>query len=183
MQQPLVPRPAPRKTSGNGCLIALAVVGGLTAVTVALVAFALYRFAGTKEGKVVFGVIGDAARLVAEAHRAPGTKEVRALGCDQAMAFDMDSASTLMKHLDASAPPASMGIKMVVCQAGFFGRAPSCEAVAHAYLGAARAPARELLVTVSQGGRGAVCSSAYDPSGTKLRDLDADSTPRVPGEE
>jgi hypothetical protein len=177
MQQPLQPRP--KKKSGNGCLIALAIVGGLAAITIGLIAFGIYRFAGTKEGKLIFGVIGDATKLAAEAQSAPGAKEVRALGCDQAMAFDMDKMSKIMERFDASAPPS--GTKMVVCQVGVFSKTPpACDHVARTYLAAAGPPARELLVSVTQTGGRSVCSSIYDPAGKKLRDVAPGSEPRVP---
>lgn len=180
MQPPMQPpRPAPKKKSGNGCLIALAIVGGLAAVTVALIGFGLWRFANTKEGKLVFGAIGDAARLAAEAQNAPGAKEVRELGCEQAMAFDMDQMNKLMERFDASAP--AEGTKLVVCQVGVFNKTPpTCDRVAHTYLAAAGPPARELLVTVNHTGGARSCSTMYDPTGKKIRDLAPGSEPHVP---
>lgn len=171
MQQPIQPGPAPKKKkSSNGCLIALAIVGGLVVAFVAVAGFGIYRFANTKEGKMVFGAIGDATRLAAEAQNAPGAKEVRALGCDQAMAFDMEKMGKLMDRFDASAPPS--GTVMVVCQMNVFGgKEPSCNDVAHTYLAAAGPPARELLVAVRRQGGHNACSGVYDPKGTKIRDL------------
>src|SRR5580658_5227949 len=96
MQQPLPPRPAPPKKSNRGCFVALAIVGGIGLVLVAVVAIVVYRFANSKEGKMVLGTIGDMAELVTEAQHAPGTKEVTALGCDTAMAMDMDKMQSIM---------------------------------------------------------------------------------------
>src|SRR5580704_7598776 len=101
--QPQSPAP-PRKKSGNGCIIALAVVGGLVGLTVLIAAIGLWRFAGSKEGKAVFGAIGEGARILAEAQAAPGAAEVRALGCQQAMVIDMERMSKLFEYFDASVP-------------------------------------------------------------------------------
>jgi hypothetical protein len=175
MDPPYQPRPPSKKKSGNGCLIALAVVGALALVTVALMAIGVYRFAGTKEGKAIFGAVGDAARLMGEAQNAPGAKEVRALGCDQAMAFDMDQMGSIMKRFDAPVPPS--GTMMVFCQVGVFDRAPDCDLVARTYLAAAGPPARDLVAAVQRNGGGSVCSCLYDRHGTKIRDLAAGGTP------
>jgi hypothetical protein len=178
MGPPHQPRPPSKKKSGNGCLIALAVAGALAAVTVALIAVGIYRFAGTKEGKMISGLIGDAARLAGEAQSAPGTKEVRALGCEQAMAFGMEKMSTILGRLDASAPPS--GTTVVTCQVSVFAQPPDCDLVARTYLAAAGPPARGLIVAVSRSGGRNVCSSLYDPDGTKIRDMESDSTLDLP---
>jgi hypothetical protein len=167
--QPQSPEPA-RKKSGNGCLIALAVAGGLFIVTVGLIAFSVWRFAGSKEGKAVFGAIGDAARIAAEAQSAPGAAEVRALGCDQAMVIDMERMSQLLERFDASAPKGTFST-MVLCQIGASGHEPpSCDRVAETYHAAAGVQARTFAANVSHGGT-QVCSTLYDAQGNKVRDL------------
>jgi hypothetical protein len=185
MQQPPPPRPLPPKRSNRGCLIALAIVGGVGFVVVAVAAFGIYRFAGSKEGKMVFGTIGDMAELAAEAQHAPGTKEVAALGCDTAMAMDMDKMQSIMHdRFDASATAPSKFSMLVICQVGMFAKSPpSCDDVARTYVGAAGPPARGFAVNVQKGGGRAntLCSTLYDSAGTKVKDLAPGSTPAVPG--
>jgi len=178
--QPSQARPAPKK-SGNGCIIALAVVGGLVLLTVATVAFGIYRFAGSKEGKAVFGMLGDMTKLMAEAQSAPGAEEVRALGSDQAMVLDMEKMGSVFEHLDAGVPKGGWSV-MVMCQVGVLGTPPRCDDVARTYVGAAKAPPAGLAVTVTHAASQAgACSALYDAKGTRLRDLAPGSTPRFPG--
>jgi hypothetical protein len=180
------PRPVPPKRSNRGCFIALAIVGGVGFVVVALAAFGIYRFANSKEGKMVVGTFGDMVELAAEAQHAPGTPEVRALGCDTAMAMDMDRMTSIMhERLDASATVPSTFSMLVVCQIGMFSSKtpPTCDDVARTYVGAAGSPARGFAVNVQRGSGRAnvICSTLYDSAGTKVKDLAPGSTPAVPG--
>jgi hypothetical protein len=178
------PPPRPKK-SNRGCFIALAIVGGVGLLVVAVAAFGIYKFASSKEGQMVFGTIGDMAELVTEAQHAKGTKEMAAMGCDQPMVMDMDKMQRIMRdRLDASAGPSPHFSMLVVCQVGVFAqKTPTCDDVAHTYVTAAGPPARGFAVNVQRGGgRGnALCSTLYDPEGTKVKDLAPGATPAVPG--
>jgi hypothetical protein len=176
------PQQAPqKKKSGNGCLIALAIVGGLVLLGVGVAAFAVYRLSQTKEGKMIFGAIGEMTKIIAEAQTAPGAEEVRKLGCDQGMVLDMDKMTRLFSMLDASAPPSGQFSVMVMCQVGFTGTPPSCDDVARTYHAAAGPPPRGFVATVQRsGGHAAVCSTLYTPAGGRVRDMDTHSTPAIP---
>jgi hypothetical protein len=173
--------PPQKKKSGNGCLIALAIVGGLVALVVAVAAFAVYRAASSPEGKKIIGAIGGATKLMAEAQSAPGAAEVRALGCEQAMVIDTERMAELFRDGDASAPGAAQPGVVVVCQV-VSGDGPTCDAVAHTYATAAPAGHRGFAVTVSRGRGSGVntCESTYDASGHKLKDLPPGTGRRVP---
>ena len=179
---PPAPQPRPKK-SGNGCLIALAVVGGLAVLLVVVVGAGIWRFAGTKEGKAMFSAIGEATKAAAEAQSAPGAAEVRALGCDQAMVVDVARMSKLFEQLDASAPRKEEYSVMVMCQVGLLGHgAPTCDEVAGAYRTAVGTLPGPFVAHVKHQGRsGEVCSTLYDAGGKKVRDLAAGTTPRIPG--
>jgi hypothetical protein len=171
----------PQKKSGSGCLIALASVGGLVLLMVVVGGFVVYRFSQSKEGKMIFGVIGETTKIIAEAQSAPGAAEVRALGCDQGMVLDIDKTNKLFSYLDASAPPSGQFSVMVICQVGYTeDKPPSCDQVSHAYRSAVAHPARGYIATVNKQGGHTVCSVLYDPSGKKVRDMDAHSTPVIP---
>jgi hypothetical protein len=175
-------RPAPKK-SGNGCLIALAVVGGLVLLVVGALGFGAYRLANTKEGKAIFGMIGDMTKVMAEAANAPGAAEVRKLGCDQGMVIDMKKMNKLFEYLDASAPSGEFSL-MVVCQVGVLGTPPKCDDVAHTYAGAVTPPPHGFAVSVTHSGSpssSGACQALYDSRGVKVRDLAPGSTPRLPG--
>jgi hypothetical protein len=184
MQQPYPPYAPPlRKKSNRGCFIALAVVGGIGFVVVGAAGVGIYLFAHSTQGKQVLGTIGDMAELAVDAQHAPGAKEVAALGCDTAMAMDMDKMQRIMKErFDASASTLPAFSVMVVCQVGMLGKAPSCEDVASTYLAAAGPPARGFVASVQRGGHSQpLCSTLYDPAGTKVKDLAPGSTPAIPG--
>jgi hypothetical protein len=168
--------PPPTKKSGNGCLIALAVVGGLVLLVVAVAAFGIYRAASSPEGKKLIGAIGGAAKLMAEAQNAPGAAEVRALGCSQAMVIDTEKMGEMFGLLDASAPAPGEAAVMVVCQVQG-GTPPTCDAVAKTYATAGAAPHRgfEVSITHNRGTSENVCQTIYDATGRKLRDVPAGS--------
>jgi hypothetical protein len=171
----------PKKKSGSGCLIALAIVGGLVLLVVAVGAFGIYKFSQSKEGKMIFGVAGETIKIMTEAQAAPGAAEVRALGCDQGMVLDLEKMQKLFSYLDASAPPSGEFSVMVMCQVGYGNdKPPSCDQVSRAYRSAVGAPARGYIATVQKQGGHAACSVLYDPSGKKVRDMDAHSTPAIP---
>jgi hypothetical protein len=175
---------SPNKKSSNGCLIALAVVGGLFVLVLALAGLGIWRLASTKEGKAMFGAIGEATKAAAEAQSAPGTAQVRALGCDQAMVLDMSRVSKIFEQLDASASQTSDVSVLVVCQVGAVSSgAPSCDEVARVYRDAIGASARPFAANVKRPGRGGeICSSVYGADGRKIRDLPPGSTPSLAGD-
>jgi len=179
--QPVPPRPVAKK-SDRGCLIALAIVGGLMALVVGVAAIGIYSFSKSPQGKAVFGAIGDMSEIITEAQKAPGTKEVRGLGCSQAMAMDVDKLTKIMARFDAGGGPPPQFSKMVVCQVGLLGTPPTCDAVARTYVDAAGPPDRGFAVSVQKGTGKAqtVCSTLYEPDGTKVRDLAPGSTPSIP---
>jgi hypothetical protein len=176
-----VQRPAAKK-SDKGCLIALAAVGGGMALILAIAAFGIWRFSQSPQGKAVFGAIGDMSEMITEAQKAPGTKEVRGLGCQQAMAMDMDKMTRILNRFDAGGGPPATFSKMVVCQVGLLGTPPTCDEVARTYLDAAGPPDRGFAVSVQKGTGKAqtVCSTLYEPDGTKVRDLAPGATPSIP---
>jgi hypothetical protein len=180
---PPPPRSPPRR-SNRGCVIALAVVGGVGTLVVGGAAFGIYRFAHSEQGKMLVGTVGDVAGLALDAQHAPGAKEVAALGCDSAMAMDMDRMQRILhERMDASAsPPAAFSV-MVVCQVGMFGKAPACEDVARTYLAAAGPPARGFVVSVQRGAGRArpICAALYDSGGTLVKDMSAAGAPAIPG--
>jgi hypothetical protein len=177
------PAPQPPKKSSNGCLIALGIVGGLAVLLVLVVGVGVWRFSETKEGKVIFGAIGEATRIAAEGQSAPGAAEVRALGCDQAMVLDTQRMSKLFEQFDASVPRRDDYSVMVICQVGLLGHShPTCDEVARTYRAAVSAPPGPFLAHVkNQSSGGEVCSTLYAVDGKKLRDLPTGSTPRIPG--
>ncbi len=189
-QPPAPPYHAPQKKSGNGCMIALLIVGVLFLAGIGVMALGAFLFARSKPGKEIVDLVGkgaravgEAAKVMEEASRAPGTREIRATGCRQAFAIDIDRLLKAIDQFDAGLPPAGAGSGpdlMLLCQVGVIDAAPACDGVARAYVGAVgRAPGKfSVLVNRDQAKR-SECGAIYDPSGARLADFHG-SAPVIP---
>lgn len=164
--------PQKKKGMSTGCIIAIVVVLVFFGSVGAVVAFIGYKISTDKDVQNVMGALGDAANLAAEAQSAPGTAELRGIGCEQAMALDMAKMEKMLRSFVDAGPGASptgthagMDVgKMVVCQASAFGTAPTCDDAAKAYIKGA-SPTKNFLLSVQQNKRDA-CSNLYAPNGT-----------------
>lgn len=179
----------PPKKSGNGCLIALAILFAVVLGGAALMALGVYVFATSKQGKEVIQIVGqgakavgESAKVLEEAARAPGTSEVRALGCRQALAIDMDRLLKAMDQFDAglgSRGPAPVPI-MVMCTVDVLATPPDCATVARAYLSGAGRPRGDFAVMVSvEHSKNQRCAEHYAPDGTKRGGFTG-SAPAIP---
>jgi len=163
--------PQKKKGMSTGCIIAIVVVAVFFASVAAVVGFIGYKISTDKDVQNVMGALGDAATLAAEAQSAPGTAELRGIGCEQAMALDMAKMEKMMRSFVDAGPgaspskPAGTDVgKMVVCQASAFGTAPTCDDAARAYVKGA-SPTKNFLLSVQQNKRDS-CSNLYAPNGT-----------------
>lgn len=110
--------PPPRTKPTSGLTILLVLLGGsLLAVLLGLVVVAVLVWQNP-QGRAIVGIVGETMRIMQKAHKAPGTKELRAMGCRQSMVLDMDELAQLVSQLDAGAqpPPNAFG-SMVICSA------------------------------------------------------------------
>jgi hypothetical protein len=166
--RPGAPPPAAPKPSGNGCLIALGITGGVILILLILVGVVIHRAATSPEGRKVLGIVRDTARVVGESASAPGTKELRGLGCDSAMVMDVNSWMKVFAP-DGGEPKAAGQVELfVICGAGVFKTPPRCDEVARTYVGAvgtARAPFQAMVQ--KQGRNKPLCAGCYDPSGAR----------------
>jgi hypothetical protein len=88
-QPPHMTAPPKKKGVSTGCLVLLGFVAFFFLAVGGVVLFLVYKVSSDKDVQNVMGAIGDAAEMAMEAQQAPGTDELRALGCEQAMAIDM----------------------------------------------------------------------------------------------
>jgi hypothetical protein len=137
---------------------------------------AIYAVWTSPTGRGVVGVIGQILSLQSKALKAPGTKELRALGCQQAMVMSFEDMRKIFAVLDAGAaakeedPPPPFD-ELVICSVRIMGSAPTCETVSQTYVSAVGPRARPYLVTVSrQGKQKAECSQVRDKDGAFLHD-------------
>jgi hypothetical protein len=159
--------PAPKK-SGRGCLIALAIVAGVLLLLVVIAGLAIHRAASSPEGRKVLGLVRDTARVVGESASAPGTKELRALGCDSAMVMDMNSWLRVFgADGGVPRPPGQLDL-FIICGAGVFKTPPACDQVAQTYVGAVGAARGSFQVMVQKQGRQRpLCAVCYEADGKR----------------
>jgi hypothetical protein len=166
--------PPPRKKT-SGLTILLAVIGGGFLLVVLVVGIVAWRVMSSPTGRLVVGAMGETIRIVQKAQKAPGTRELRAIGCKSAMVLDLDDFEKLMQRFDASttrAEPPPFG-SMVACGVQPWSTPPACDAVAKTYVGAVGPRPKPFLVTVTKSGQQkALCSSLYEGDGSTSREID-----------
>jgi len=96
--QPMTEKPAKKS---NGCLIALAILGGLFLLGGVIVGVVLYGVATSEEGQKVMKLMGGGIQMAQKARNAPGAAELRGIGCDEAMVMDLREVKQLADELDA----------------------------------------------------------------------------------
>lgn len=178
------PRPQPKK-SGNGCLIAMAIVGGVLLLIGIFVGIGVYRFVSSSEGQKLVAVVGEGAKIAAEAQTAPGTPELKKLGCKQPMVMSMERLLKLTQQLsDAGDGEVGDLSVMVMCPVGILDTPPACDAVARTYVGAVPRPTGNFAVTVSEQSKNKpYCSYLYSPDAKRLSEFGAPPMPQSQGME
>jgi hypothetical protein len=170
------PPQVPPKKKTSTLTIVLAVIGGGFVLVVLGIAVAAYAVWSNPEGRKFVGMLGESMKVMQKAQKAPGTKELRALGCGQAMALDLEDLERITRYIDSGGVPMPSVIgRMVVCAAQPWDTPPSCDAVVGKYLGVVGKLDRPVLVSVTQSGKGKpLCQTIYDGGGAKLEDSDSD---------
>ena len=175
------PLPAKRKRSAFATVMLVLGGGFLLFLLVAAVAFVLFLRSDT--GKKVSGIMGEAMKMSKRSQNAPGTKELRAMGCAQAMVMTPEDFETIAAQLDAGrlderderGQRQSALHEIVICSVNLWSDPPPCDRVAAAYLGAVGPRPSPYLVTSQQAGKpNPACTVLYDADGTRLRDLSHD---------
>jgi hypothetical protein len=176
--QPQMGMPPKKKGLSTGCWIVLGVLLFFFVVTGSIIAYVSYKVATDKDVQNVVGAISEAAQLAAEAQQAPGTNELRAAGCEQALALDAAKMQKIGdKFLDAGTStkaPSEVGF-MVMCQMQSSAAPPSCEDAVKAYLRGA-SPKANFMMTVSAHGK-MTCSGVYSPTGTLVTSMNPSTKP------
>lgn len=179
MNYPQTPHPQapmgapPVQKKGSGCLLAVGIVAAVLGVIFVIGAFIVYRVVKSPEGQKAVTLIGEGSKAMRDGMNAPGTAELKALGCTQPIVIDAERMVALGELLGADAGQKSTkpDFKMtVVCQVSKRAAAPSCDTVASTYVAAA-APTASFLVTLQVAGSPeAGCNAVYDASGTRVRE-------------
>jgi hypothetical protein len=166
---PRGPLPAPKKKGSSGCLIALAIVGGLLILIVGIAAYGVYRVSQSPEGRKVFGAIREVQRTAVDAATAPGTAELRRLGCQQAMVMDLNNMVKLFAG-DAGLPAGTEEGPMLLvnCQLGLLAKSIPCGEVARTYVAAVGSAKGPFQVHVTAPAKGPQCVECFDQTGQPM---------------
>ncbi len=124
-------------------------------------------------------LIGETMRMGLEATKAPGTAELRAAGCPEAMVMDLRRMVALVKELEADGGQAKVQLPeeewqktLVVCQYPQAGETLGCDVVARTFGAAVPSPPSEFGVVVRVNAPPAeVCRGVYGPDGTLLQEI------------
>jgi hypothetical protein len=157
----------------QGGLVSIAAGGAVCVLTVVVGAFFVLRVRSSDAPPPPARASGNANAAVGEeGRRAPGTAELRKLGCEQALVVDMARLLGDASRIREGEP----GI-MVTCDFPAAGDAPTCDRAAAAYFGAIGGTADQAVGVrvLRAGGATPVCSRLYAPNGADLGVF-----PRVP---
>jgi hypothetical protein len=145
-------------------LIALAAAGGAAAIGVIALVLGLVHSLSDSSSAPPPGASSEGAAIASAGMDAPGTAELRSLGCDPAIVIDM---AKLLGNAGAVRP----GEPRYVVTCDVQGQAaPTCERAAATYFSARGVTAAgDVNIRVSRPGTSApLCSRRYAPSGADL---------------
>jgi hypothetical protein len=165
---------APPKKKTSTLTIVLAIVGGGFVMMFLVAGIAIYFVLSSPKGRTIVGVMGEAVKISAKAQKAPGTKELRAMGCKQAMVMDFEDLTKIMGKLDAgprSDQPPPFG-EMVTCSVNPWGTPPACDEVATTYVNAVGPRPKPFIVVVQKAGNPkGQCTTRYAADGKAMSDV------------
>lgn len=163
------PGPPPKK-SGGGCLMAILIVGGVFALIAVVSAFFAWRFATSPDGQKLVAAVGSGAAILSDAAKAPGTKELRALGCATALVFDARRVQEVAATFGDAGKIPKEEVLVVTCSVNLASSAPTCDQVASTYVAAVGTAASGFTAAVDVGGdtkKG--CNARYLADGKRAR--------------
>ncbi|MBL8910537.1 MAG: hypothetical protein JNM17_07510 [Archangium sp.] len=175
---PISPQPNPNQTNqakpsgcSRGCLVALAVAGGLMIIVLVISGIVIWQAAQSENGQKVLKAIGKGASLATKGLNAPGAEEARQLGCPEAFVLDMNDMFELIEIFDTDGgmekAKDELGPKvMLMCQG--YGTLPTCDELAAAYVKVPDRTRGEFAVLVQAKNGRKECSNKYSDDGTYL---------------
>jgi hypothetical protein len=167
---------------------------GLGAVLLLVGGVGIYLFLRTEQGQRVLTIAREGGALLAEAAMAPGTGELRSIGCETALVVPAGKIVDLFRQLDPEGKAGEVGegflavgglagdTPVVFCsqrrgQAG----TPDCTSAAKVYASTqVPPPARFVVLMAPRQGDLAGCSGIFAPDGTRLGDLPKSPPPEAP---
>jgi hypothetical protein len=175
--------PTPTSKKRSGCLIALGVVVGLLLLLALIAGLFIWRWVKSEKGQMVIGAVGDATKAARKGFNAPGTAELRAAGCQQAVVIDSADMASIVKRfikdggIDDAELNAQLGKLLIACDVGYGDEAPDCDELARAYLKAAGRAKRPFEIRVQGQGNKPLCVGDYNQDGKRLDDISQEESP------
>jgi hypothetical protein len=166
------PARARRNPAFTCFFVALGGLGLAVVTVVALVLFGVWAFVESPTGKKILAAPKKASEFLEEASKAPGTREMRAIGCAEAAVIDPEKMVDLIVDLFPDGGTVTRNgapIKAILsCRVRESGP-PTCDEVKAAYLrGVHKAPGPFLIQVSAFGKRTCECHATYDANGTKI---------------
>jgi hypothetical protein len=161
------------KKGMSGCVKALLIVGGILLVLGIVVVILVVRFFNSPDGKKFVSTVKQAGSAVQAAQNAPGTTELKAMGCVQPMVMDTQQLMQSIGDIyDAGPMPENVHTKekslIVTCPVPML-KSLDCDDVAKTYVKAVGGKAdRKFTVQVKGQGGSSLCEHDYDVDGTRL---------------
>jgi len=180
--QPGSPRGPGQPKKRSGCLLAIYVLLGLGALVLVASAVGLYLFSQSEVGKSAIEAVKQSVDFASTASSGPEADALRAAGCGDAF------IATQRQLLEVSEPLLeSQGIDLEQAREGlgeagdllfvscvlalFADEAPTCEAVATAFVAAAAEPPESFVVMVVSASQEPQCSGLYAADGSYIGEL------------
>jgi hypothetical protein len=171
MQQPMQPMQPPKKKGMSGCMMAFLIVSGIGLVIGIVVLIVVVRFLNSPDGQKLVGAVKEGASAVQEAQNAPGTTELKGMGCVQPMVMDTQKLSQSIGDIfDAGPmPESSKQIDLIVTCPVPMLKSLECNDVAKTYVKAVGGKAdKKFTVSVQTQGGSQLCTHNYDTDGSEL---------------
>lgn len=157
-----------KKKWGRGTILLVA-LGGLMFAGFVAAAIGVYVVLSSEKGRAIVGQMGEGYKLIQKSRSAPGMKELRAMGCSEAIVMATDD---VLRTIGRDGGASHANPEIVVCQVGLLSKTLQCDDVAHEYVATLGARPQSFIVTIQRiGAAKPLCSVQYDRSGTSGRDV------------
>jgi hypothetical protein len=174
---PPLPPQAARKRPAY--LIVIYVVLGLVGFFLVTGGIGIWLFLRSETGQKIVSTVGKSVTLMQQAATAPGTQELRAGGCSNAMVLPMGKMAEIVRGLSEDAArdlesssklPGDGTVVMCQVNVASASNAPSCAEVARIYAAAVPQAPERFGVTVQSRNKSA-CDGVYTRDGTLIEAL------------
>jgi hypothetical protein len=166
----------------RGCMIAAIVVAALMLPCIGGAVFLTYQVSQNEDVQQVGKFFGTTIELSRKAQTAPGTAELRAEGCQQAMIMSSTDFKEMIEIIEKDpAKVKAVDFDLVQCALPLVDQKEiSCDRVAQIYVGATTTASPRFMAQVTAPGEPkARCAALYNDKGEKIQDVDAENAPKL----